>query len=357
MFISANDTPFLAETFVSQDKHCAKFCTVVVRATFDVDADGACRPAQNQSPFVFADTHYGDAADTAVQAETDFAPVKPRCEVLLDAMAVAPQGQAATALEVALLGSSLDKRAIVTGERRWVAGAFGLKASRPEPFTVMPLAWHLAFGGTDRTSGDPSSNRSDPRNPIGRGYLESRSAAAIDGTPLPCIERPRSRLKDHLDKPEPIGFGPVPRFAAERVRFAGTYDEHWMENVRPFLPADFDDRYFQAAPQDQQVDTLAEGTSFTCLNMSPSGRFLVRLPSMAVPVAFRFDDRVEGATVTPDTLVLVPHESRIVLVARAGVRLPRKFMRLREVRVGSARPPKPRFGSLGEAVAALRARR
>jgi hypothetical protein len=30
---------------------------------------------------------------------------------------------------------------------------------------------------------------------------------------------------------------------------AGTYDEHWLNETRPFLPADFDDQYFQAAPQ------------------------------------------------------------------------------------------------------------
>ena len=357
MFISANDTPFLAETFVSQDKTCARACTVVVRASFDVDADGACRVAGTQSPFVFADVHHGDPADTAVRAESDFVPVKVRPEVLLDAKAMAPPGRQATSLEVALRGPSLDKRALVTGERRWTAGAFGLRASAPAPFSAMPLAWHLAFGGTDRTSDDPARHRSDMRNPLGRGYLDTDSDAASDGTPLPCIERPDALLKTRLGRPEPIGFGPVPRFAAARVRFAGTYDQHWQDHVLPFLPGDFDDRYFQAAPEDQQVEALSEGTAFMCLNMNPSGRFVVRLPAMAVPVAFCFDDRVERAVLTADTLHLVPHESRIVLVGRVGVTLPRKFVRLREVRVGHVRPRKPHFRHLGEAVTELRARR
>lgn len=357
MFISANDTPFLAETFVSQDKLRAKVCTVVVRASFHVDADGVCRVAENQSPFVFADVHYGDAADTSVRAESDFVPLKPRPEVLLDGIAMAPEGQQATTMEVGLLGRSLDKRAIVTGERHWTGGVFGSRASRPEPFSTMPLAWHLAFGGTDRTSNDPANYRSDFRNPIGRGYLETRSDAASEGVPLPCVERPEALLKTRLGRPEPIGFGPVPRFSAARVRFAGTYDQHWMEHVLPFLPDDFDDRYFQAAPEDQQLDALSEGTTFMCLNMNHSGRFLVRLPAMAIPIAFCFDDRVERATLTPDTLHLVPHESRIVLVGRVGVKLPRKFVRLREVRVGNARPRKPHFRSLGEAVTELRAKR
>jgi len=36
--------------------------------------------------------------------------------------------------------------------------------------------------------------------------------------------------------------------------------KHWMEDVLPFLPQDFDDRYFQAAPQDQWVEGAFSGT-------------------------------------------------------------------------------------------------
>lgn len=33
-----------------------------------------------------------------------------------------------------------------------------------------------------------------------------------------------------------------------RLRYAGTYDQHWMDERLPFLPEDFDLRYFQSAP-------------------------------------------------------------------------------------------------------------
>ena len=79
------------------------------------------------------------------------------------------------------------------------------------------------------------------------------------------------------DTPEPIGFRPVSRFSRDRVRFAGTYDQNWIDEVLPFLPQDFDERYFQAAPQDQQLDSLQPGTEFLCLNMSVEGRFVVRV--------------------------------------------------------------------------------
>jgi len=334
MFISANSTPFLAEGFTSTDKHCLKSFVVVVRATYDVDADGRCTVSELQSPFAHADAHHGDPETTSVRAESDFVPIKPRPELLLDAFAMPPGGGRADSVEVTLLGPSLDKRAIVTGERRWVRGAFGLRAGEPVPFTALPLAWHLAFGGTDRSFADPAEFQSDARNPVGRGFQVNHRPEAIEGRPLPCIEHPGSRMTRWDDRPRAIGFGPVPRFAPERACHAGTYDEHWMSEVLPFLPADFDDRYFQAAPVDQQLDSLAEGTAFACLNMNESGVFRVRLPRLSVPVAFMFDDRVRVPTVTPDTLILQPHEGRIVLLGRARAPLPRKFTRLREVRVG-----------------------
>lgn len=333
MFISANSTSFLAEGFTSIDKNCLKSFVVVVRATYDVDADGRCTLSELQSPFVHADTHYGDPETTSVRAESDFVSIKPRPEVLLDAFAMPPQGRG-DSIEVALLGPTLDKRAIVTGERHWVRSAFGLRASDPVSFEALPLAWHLTFGGTDRTFAEPADFQSDARNPVGRGFQVNSSTAAIEGRPLPCIERPRSRMTRWDDRPDPIGFGPVPRFAPERAHHAGTYDDHWMAEVLPFLPADFDDRYFQAAPFDQQVDSLAEGTAFACLHMNKSGVFRVRLPALSVPVSFMFDDRVRVPTVTPDTLILQPHAGRIVLLGRARAPLPRKFTRLREVRVG-----------------------
>lgn len=334
MFISANSTRFLAEGFTSIDKNCLKSFVVVVRATYDVDADGQCTVSEFQSPFVYADAHHGDPETTSVRAESDFVPIKPRAEVLLDAVAVPPRSASAGSLEVALLGPSLDKRAIVTGERHWVRGAFGLRASDPAPFSALPLAWHLAFGGTDRSFAEPADFRSDARNPVGRGFQVNARPEAIEGRSLPCIEHPGSRMTRWDDRLEPIGFGPVPRFAPERARHAGTYDEHWMAEVLPFLPADFDDRYFQAAPVDQQLDSLAEGTTFACLHMNESGMFRVRLPALSVPVSFMFDDRIRVPTVTPDTLILQPHAGRIVLLGRARAPLPRKFTRLREVRVG-----------------------
>ena len=52
----------------------------------------------------------------------------------------------------------------------------------------------------------------------------------------------------------PAGFGPIARHWEPRVRWAGTYDKRWQRTRKPLLPDDFDDRFHQCAPEDQQVD-------------------------------------------------------------------------------------------------------
>ncbi len=358
MQISSNTTPFLAELFVSTDKHARKHCVVVVKATFDVDSEGQCRPAQEQAPFIYADEHFGDPGTTAIRYESDFAPVKPMADILVNAKAIAPGGRAATSFEVALAGPGFTKRARIMGDRVWEDSPTGIRASESDFVTSLPLTWERAFGGSDQTSDEVSGHSSELRNLVGQGFHRNSRIETILGKALPNIEAVESPMHSWSDKPVPIGFGPLGRGWRPRIGFAGTYDKSWMDRKLPFLPDDFDDRYFQSAPADQQVSKLQTGDKYGCLNMSQSGRFVVQLPGHAIPVRFLFEDRTEPRTAEADTLILEPGAARIILVARTSLPLPRKFTTLREIEIGTPKrrptPGIPRFHGLGEAVAALR---
>lgn len=357
MQVSCNTTPFPAERFVSIDKQARKHCVLVVKASFDVAHDGSCRPAAEQAAFVFADQHHGDPALTSIRHESDFVPVKPRADVLLDACAVAPPGRVVTELAVALSGPGFDKPALVTGDRNWTRAVVGVVASKPQAFSSMPLTWDRAFGGSDLSGDDPARHGCEPRNLSGVGFHHGANARTVGGRPLPNVEAAGRRMRAWSDKPEPVGFGPVGRSWSPRSGFAGTYDEAWMQDRRPFLPLDFDERYFQSAPLDQQLDRLQPQMAFQCLNMSEARRFVVRLPELAVPVRFCFDDRVDAQVATPDTLILQPALRRIVLVARTAVPLGRKLAALREIQVGRPKYRAPRgkrhYAGLAEAVRSL----
>ena len=353
MFVSANTTPFLAETFPYQDKQCVKWCVAVVRATFDVDSQGNCTVSKAQSPFVFADTHYGDPETTSIRVESDFVPTKPKCEVVLDARAVAPGSKTAEAVEVALIGPGIEKRAIATGQRRWYRGVLGIQASRPEPFLEFPLAWHLAFGGWDRTDPDPAWHRSDAINPIGTGYLVGQNN--IDGTPLPCVESPSSRMRHWNDRPTPIGS--VPCHASPRPGQSIRDLRQALDGQCAALPASGFRRSLLPVGGGRPVARQSFSRDGLRLSGDEQGRPLgVKLPDWSVPVRFMFDDRTEHKVLMPDTLVMVPHEDQIILIGRAVTELPRKFVKLQQVQVGVPQQPrasKPHYAGLKKAIAAL----
>jgi hypothetical protein len=359
MQITSNTTPFRAEIFVHVDKTARKHCVLVVKATFNVGAACECGPADDQIAFTFADDHYGEPGATAIRYECDFVPIKPKCDVLLDAEAWTRGGRRMTSVDVTFRGPGINKRAIVVGNRRWDSGGFGIGASDPAPFERMPLAWDRAFGGSDTSNAETRKNGSELRNLVGRGFHLNADRRTIIGRRLPNIEEPQRPMRAWSDKPDPIGFGPVGRNWQPRLSFAGTYDQKWMDERLPFLPDDFDDRYFQAAPLDQQVTRLDAGAAFSCVNMTPDDRpFVVRLPAFEIPARFWFADRLQHFIVSADTVILQPAERRVILLGRTSVPLPRKAQALREIQVGAAKrtpaPWKPHYARLGDAVAALK---
>lgn len=355
--ITRNTAQHLAECFAFSDKDGARHCAVVVKATFDVNVEGTCQRSDRPVPWVFVDEHHGDPGKTSLRCESDFAPCKPRVDVLVSGTATAPAGRLATKLHVALEGPGIYKQAVVTGDRVWTSGLFGLKPSDPQPFQRMPLVWDRAFGGSDLSHEHVAKHGTHAGNPVGAGFHLNGDSTSIDGKPLPNIERPDEQISSWSDKPEPVGFGPVGRGWFPRLQFAGTYDQQWIDDTMPFLPRDFDDRYFLSAPVDQQLDELSAGSEFRCLNMNESGEFQVRLPPFQVPVRYLFHDRSETQMLGADTVILHPTERRLVLVGRVAMKMPRKMTALREIHVGSPQrsihPDKPHYAGLGQAVAAL----
>lgn len=208
MQITSNTTPFLAERFVSTDKTGQKHCVVVVRATFDVNDQGRCVPASEQVPFVYCDQHHGDPGTTSVRFETDFAPVKPRVDVLVHASAVSPKGEPVTRLQVGFAGAGIHKLAVVSGDRVWTLGVTGIVASPPSPFTSIPLSWDRAFGGSDQSHEDETKRGSDLRNLAGVGFHLNDRDDSILNTMLPNVERHDDLMGAWTDKPQPVGFAP-----------------------------------------------------------------------------------------------------------------------------------------------------
>jgi hypothetical protein len=331
-----NATAMAAGYTLGVDPSAREHVVVVVKGTFLIPDDGGVAelaPKDAQAPLVMSDTFTGAPGFSAPVHEAEFCLRKPRCDVLLTATAYAPHGRSAQRVKVGVKLGAWAKVFDVVGDRVWRRG--GLGASTPEPFTAMPISYDNAFGGADNFNADPSRHRSYMLNPIGRGFHADLAPELVNETPLPNTEESDRPVTAPNGRYRPMAFGPVGRGWHPRLAFAGTYDQDWLDNVFPFLPADFDNRHFQAAPEDQQIEEPQGGEEVILLNLTPEGRRRFRLPVMEMPVAFfPRDGKPIHQRAMLDTVVIEPDAARLCLVWRASLPLRRNLFELSDILVG-----------------------
>lgn len=332
-----NATRMTCDYTLGMESSGRELLVVAIKGTFAIPSqDGALlRLHEEQEPLLTSDTFHGEPGLSAPRYEADFSPRKPNCDVLLNASAYAPEGRPVERIEVAASVGAWRKAFAVTGDRVWNARG-GIRATtRPQPFTSMPITYDRAFGGTDARHEDPAEHAAYMRNPSGRGFHKHLREEWLHGSPLPNTEEiARPIVRPDADY-APMGFGPIARHWEPRYRHAGTYDEHWLQHVAPFLPADFDDRFYQAAPTDQQLPTPLGEQEITLLNLTPGGRCTFRLPHLQAPVhVFPKGGGREDLVANLDTIVIEPDLGRVLLSWRVARPLRRDLFEIAQVLVG-----------------------
>jgi hypothetical protein len=309
---------------------------VVIKGTFELPKSGEqVRLHDEQLPLILADTFTGEPGLSAPVHEIDFAPHKPKCDVLLVGSAHAPMGRQVTRLRVALHVGPLEKSFDVIGDRVWEAGLTGIRASAPQPFTRMPISYDVAFGGVDRYSADESEHDAYSLNPVGRGWHKHLKSAWVDGTALPNTEQTGKPVGSPNDKAPPMALGPLGRAWPQRACYAGTYDQHWLENVFPFLPADFDERYYQATPMDQQLPLPKGPMPVALTGFTADGPRRFVLPHFDAPVhVFPKRGQREDCAAVLDTIVFEPDHERFTMNWRVARPLKRSLHEIAQVVVG-----------------------
>ncbi len=310
---------------------------VAIKGTFAFpERDGeACTLADEQAPLIMADEFFGAPGYSSPRYEVDFALTKPRCDILLNATAHAPGGRPSPRVPVGVKIDGWSKVFDVVGDRVWLQRGATLGPSAPEPFVTKPITYEHAFGGVDNLDPDEEPPDSYVANPVGRGWHRVRNQSRIPGTPLPATEDPADPVRAPWGDYRPMGFGVRGRNWVPRYRYAGTYDQDWIDNVFPFLPADFDVRYYQAAPEDQQIDHPRGGEEVILANLTAQGRARFRLPQLEVPVVF-FHKRGghEQKPAVLDTILIEPDQRRALLTWRASLPLKRNMFEITQVVVG-----------------------
>ncbi len=281
-----NATRLQAAYTMGMEPSGRELLVVAIKGTFRLPANPqeSARLLDDQQPLVMADIFHGEPGLSAPLYEVDFAPRKQACDILLNASAWAPDGRPAERVPVGVRIGGWQKIFNVAGPRVWQSGLAGVSASAPQPFVQQPIHYGVAFGGCDLRHEDPAQHAAYMPNPVGIGFHQHLKPEWLDGAPLPATEELKHPITDPRGAYAPMAFGSIGRHWAARAPFAGTYDDTWLADHFPFLPPDFDERYYQAAPADQQLQFPVGGQEVTLLNLTPDGRRSFTLPGFEAPV-------------------------------------------------------------------------
>jgi hypothetical protein len=322
-----NRTPFAASTHVQMDGEGQEVLVAVACATFYApDDDGLVRLAAAQDPVRFIDEPRGDPASSSLAFESDISPLKPRVDVIVEASAHAAPGQSASERVVSLRLADIHKTLRILGDRR------SLRDASPMPFTTMPIVYERALGGST------PQGEACVENPVGVGWRGATSVDASVATVAPNVEYADPRAARHGGCALPAGFGIVSRHWQPRIGFAGTYDAAWLDTTWPLLPADLDPLFHQVAPLDQQMASVSGGEIVELTNVTPSGRWRFRLPTLDVPMHLVHEDRVESRPVRIDTVAIDANRRIVTLKWRLAVRRVRSAPALRSIVLGHVTP-------------------
>lgn len=328
-----NATPFGAMALPSADRDGSDLLLVVVAARFAIPAPSSATalvlPTPMQPPPPLADVYRDDPASSSLEVEGQSAYCRPATDIYLTGEACSPGERPVTEMDVRIRVGPCSLGLHVAGERIWLSSPnHGAVPSDPEPFTRMPLVWERAYGGVapDSSEQQPSF---EPRNPVGCGV--GASAEALLGARLPNIEHQSRRLRRVGDRAVPVGTGPLARSWQPRKRYAGTYDEVWRRDRAPLWPHDFDERFFNAAPQDLQAQPhLTGGEPVRLEGLHPEGVIAFELPALNFAIHSRFADREVRQSPILDGLHIDTGALELTLYYRAAVPAPLALIRHRE---------------------------
>jgi hypothetical protein len=328
-----NETGLSATILAAPDPDGIDSLYTVVKGTFslaDLDTSGVPARADEQVAPVLADEYHGEPGSSSIRVPSDLSLIKPGTDVLLVGSAWAPGGRPATWMDVTLTAGALRRMVRVFGNREWRAGAT-VTATAPEPFERMPLVWERAFGGTDQAKGEL---RGESRNPVGAGFRAADGEKPLDGLALPNLEDPLDPITSWKQQPTPVAFAPLSAHWQPRLSFAGTYDEAWQGGRAPYLPEDFDPRFFQLAPAGLVAPGYFQGGEIIDVTgVTPTGRLAFRLPTVPLSIRYHLDGATESPEAILDTVLIEPDALRVILVWRAVLQCDKKLLRVREITV------------------------
>jgi hypothetical protein len=184
----------------------------------------------------------------------------------------------------------------------------------------MPLTYERSYGGGHLLNAETGEWLAEAKNPIGCGFRGNFAISDMTGRPLPNIEDLRRPLRSPGDATTVLGFGAVSPGWEPRIQYAGTYDETWEKTRAPYLPQDFNPKFFHSAPPAFTFDqALKGGEPVVLLNLSPQGREQLSIPRCDIEVTLTVAGEEKKPLLQLETVLLEATIGRMCMSWRGAV--------------------------------------
>jgi hypothetical protein len=126
--------------------------------------------------------------------------------------------------------------------------------------------------------------------------------------------------------------GPIAASWLPRRQFAGTYDAAWQRNRAPYLPDDFDVRFFQCAAPELVFDRyLNAGEPVQLAGVMPDGPVQFTIPDARLAVSVTIAGTEEQPPVNLETLLIEPDHNRASFTWRAAQPCDRRALKVETI--------------------------
>ncbi|MBU1169908.1 MAG: DUF2169 domain-containing protein [Proteobacteria bacterium] len=302
-----NFTPFISTLAFTKNNEGHPLIVCVLKATFEFDKNGAVTtaPRERMLPILFADTYYESDAPSSVRFPTDLTPHKDGTDIIINGHAYGNHDkQILCGFTLGHLGKTLQ----VSGHRVWnkIMGIHTMTG--PFPFEKIPVTYEHAFGGCYQDKKGPHVY---PYNPVGKGLGAKYAEKAL----LPNIEYRNDLIHSVRNLPKPAAFGAIAPTWAQRLVYAGTFDDTWKNRRYPLGPSDMDPAFYNAAPHDQIYrPKLKGGEELSLLRLHPSNPEIgLTVPKHRFTCTARIKTEALSRPMVIDTCLIEPDEQRLSL--------------------------------------------
>ncbi|MBL8744585.1 MAG: DUF2169 domain-containing protein, partial [Myxococcales bacterium] len=280
-----DELPFA--TLLWQPRRDTWLLTVVCKATF-VLAPGDLELSTRPIPVTQEDSYWDDDVGRSLAAATELVPSKARADLVVVGSAFALDGAPVRSLIARVAFGSVDKSIEINTDRS--VGPDGTVYQGPR-FARMPLVYERAAGGPGTRN--PAGVRPGARDAYGRAVFPNITPVGKGNDPTAIVE--------------PVGFAPIAPGWPDRQKHAGPYAAllttgAWRNEP---LPEGIDDGFFNVAPPDQQLDSIATDGTIVLEGLSREHASLrAKLPGIVPVVSVERAGKTDRLQMRADTLAI-----------------------------------------------------